>query len=209
MPAGVVGGAGADVVAGVAARAPMKRVLVIGSGGAGKSTFARQLGELLHIEVVHLDVEHWLPGWTEPSKDEWRLKVEKLLSGDEWIMDGNYSGTMEPRLAACDTVVFIDLPRALCVWRALKRVVTYRDGGRPDMAEGCVERFDLKFLKWIWDYPKRTRPKVLRLLEENSRARSVYRLRSRAEVESFLRGAKEAGVVLREAREAGTFGGGR
>jgi hypothetical protein len=63
------------------------------------------------------------------------------------------------------------------------------------MAEGCEERFDLKFLKWVWDYPKRTRPKVLRLLEENSRAKNVYRLRSRAEVEGFLHDAKEAGAV--------------
>jgi adenylate kinase family enzyme len=187
----------------------MKRMLVIGSGGSGKSTFARRLGELLGIEVVHLDVEHWLPGWTEPPKEEWRRRVEELLRGDEWVIDGNYSGTLETRLAACDTVVFIDLPRALCVWRVLKRVVTYRSGSRPDMAEGCEERFDLKFLKWVWDYTKRTRPKVLRLLEENSRARSVYRLRSRVEVEDFLRGAKEIGTVLRDGEEAGTVGGGR
>jgi adenylate kinase family enzyme len=144
---------------------------------------------LLGIEVVHLDVEHWLPGWTEPSKDEWGRKVEGLLRGDEWIMDGNFSGTLEMRLAACDTVVFLDLPRVLCLWRVLKRLVTYRGGRRPDMAEGCAEKFDLKFLKWVWDYPKRTRPKVLRLLEENARGRIVHRLRSRAEVEGFLRGA--------------------
>jgi adenylate kinase family enzyme len=159
--------------------------------------------------VVHLDVHHWMPGWTEPPKEGWARKVEELLSGDEWIMDGNYSGTLETRLAACDTVVFIDLPRVLCVWRVLKRLLTYRGGGRPDMAEGCAECFDLKFLKWVWDYPKRTRPNVLRLLEENSRAKSVYWLRSRAEVESFLRDAKDAGTVLREAKETGAVGGGR
>ena len=200
---------GVGVVAGVDARAPMKRVLVIGSGGSGKSTFARRLGELLKIEVVHLDMHHWLPGWTEPPKEEWARKVKELVGRDEWVIDGNYSGTLAARLAACDTVVFLDLPRALCVWRVFKRILTYRKGGRPDMADGCEERFDLKFLKWVWDYPKRTRPKVLRLLEENSRARSVYRLRSRAEVESFLRDAKEAGTVLRDAKEAGAVGGGR
>ena len=68
------------------------------------------------------------------------------------------------------------------------------------MAEGCAEKFDLKFLKWIWDYPKRTRPKVLRLLEDNSRVISVYRLRSRGEVEGFLRGAQETGAALRGAQ---------
>lgn len=207
--AGVSMGAGEGEGTAADARALMRRVLVIGSGGAGKSTLARRLGEALDIEVVHLDVEHWRPGWVEPSKDEWKRKVEELLRGEEWIIDGNYSGTMEMRLAACDTVVFIDLPRTLCVWRALKRVVTYRHGRRPDMAEGCEESFDLKFLKWIWDYPKRTQPKVLRLLEENARVKRVYRLRTRAEVEYFMREAKEAGMIRRGASDAGAVGGDR
>lgn len=205
MPAG----AGAGVVAGAGVRAPMRRVLVIGPGGAGKSTFSRRLGELLDIEVIHLDVQHWLPGWTEPPKDEWARRVAELVRGDEWIMDGNFSGTLEVRLAACDTIVFLDLPRTLCVWRALKRLVMYREGQRPDMAEGCAESFDPKFLKWIWDYPRRTRPKVLRLLEENSRAKSVHRLRSRAEVEGFLRELEEAGTSPRGAGGGGAVGGGR
>ena len=169
----------------------MKRVLVIGSGGAGKSTFARRLGERLQIEVIHLDVAHWRPGWSEPTKVEWREKVEQLVRVEEWVMDGNYSGTLEVRLAACDTVVFLDLPRVVCVWRVLKRLLMYRKGRRPDMAEGCHERFDLKLLAWVWSYPKRARPKVLKLLAEQAGERSVYRLRSRAAVESFLARAKK------------------
>jgi adenylate kinase family enzyme len=93
---------------------------------------------------------------------------------------------MDVRLAACDTVIFLDLPRALCVWRVLKRIVTYRRGERPDMAEGCDEQFDFKFLLWVWNYPARTRPRVLRKIEEHARGKLVYRLRSRAEVENFL-----------------------
>ncbi len=65
-------------------------------------------------------------------------------------MDGNFSGTLEMRIAACDTVFFLDLPRTICVWRAVKRFFIYKKNTRPDMGEGCDEHFDLKFLKWIW-----------------------------------------------------------
>lgn len=164
----------------------MRRVLVIGPGGAGKSTLARRLGERLGLEVVHLDRLYWRAGWVETGKEEWARRVAELVGREAWVIDGNYSGTLERRLEACDTVVFLDLPRALCVWRVLKRMVTSRWRGRPDMAEGCRERFDLTFLKWVWTYPERRRPKVLAMLDERCAGKRVVRLRSRAEVERFL-----------------------
>lgn len=173
----------------------MKRVLVIGAGGAGKSTFSRRLGERLGLEVIHLDVEHWRPGWVEPPKDEWARKVDELCSRETWVIDGNFSGTLERRLAACDTVVFLDMPRVVCVWRALKRVAKYRDGTRPDMADGCREQFDLKFLLWIWNFRTRSRPKVLALLEKYADGKKVVRLRSSAEAEEFLNSLEVCGAV--------------
>lgn len=164
----------------------MKKVLIVGSSGAGKSTFAVKLGQITGIEVVHLDRLHWLPGWTEPSKAEWKSIVENALSAGEWIMDGNYGGTMEMRLEKCDTVIFLDLPRILCVYRILKRVALYRRGTRPDMADGCDERFDWEFLKWVWNYPTRSKPKVAALLAKATNEKTIYRLRSRTEVEKFL-----------------------
>jgi adenylate kinase family enzyme len=172
----------------------MRKVLVIGSGGAGKSTLARRLGGLLGLPVIHLDVHYWKPGWVETPKDDWREAVEGLAARDEWVMDGNFSGTLAARLAACDTVVFLDLPRALCLWRVLKRLVMYRQEGRPDMAEGCSEQLDFKFLFWVWGYPKRSRPKVFRLVEENAAGAKFIHLRSRAAVREFL-GRVEAGEL--------------
>ena len=166
----------------------MKRVLVIGSGGAGKSTFARRLGERLGLPVVHLDKVYWNAGWVETPKDEWRRKVEELCAGESWVMDGNYSGTLEIRLAACDSVVFLDLPRAVCAWRIVKRALIYRHRGRPDMAEGCQERLNAEFLLWVWNYRKRSRPKVLGRLAEQSDSKEIFILRSNAEVEKFLEG---------------------
>lgn len=165
----------------------MRRVLVIGSGGAGKSTFARRLGARLGLEVIHLDALYWQAGWVETPKEAWRERVGELVRREAWVMDGNYSGTLDMRLAACDAVIFLDLPRAACVWGVLKRVLTYRRGGRPDMAAGCDERLSLDFLRWIWNYPARSRPKVLKLLAEHAGGRHVVRLRSRAEVESYLK----------------------
>jgi len=165
----------------------LRRVLVIGSGGAGKSTLSARLGEALGLEVLHLDAHHWRAGWTEPPKEEWQRIVAGLIERDSWVMDGNYSGTLEMRMEACDTVVFLDLPRTLCLWRVIKRLLTYRGRPRPDMAEGCGEKLDLKFLRWVWDYPERTRPVVLGLIRAHGRDKKIFHLRSRAEVAEFLR----------------------
>jgi adenylate kinase family enzyme len=164
----------------------MRKVLIIGPGGAGKSTLANQLGKLLNIEVFHLDKFYWHPGWVETPKAEWLKTLEELLSRDAWIMDGNYSGSFDLRLKACDTVIFLDMARALCLWRVLKRAIKYRKKSRPDMAEGCPEKLSLEFILWIWNYPRRTRPKIVKMLEANSAAKRVVWLQSQSDVERFL-----------------------
>ena len=164
----------------------MKKVLVIGSSGAGKSTFSRLLGEITGIEVVHLDKIHWRAGWIEPPKDEWRKTVEDYLKKESWIMDGNYSGTLALRLEKCDTVIFLDLPRTICTRRVIKRFFLYRKISRPDMAEGCAEKFDWEFVKWTWNYPKRSKPRVEELLKRVEGEKTIFRLKSNREVKGFL-----------------------
>ena len=93
----------------------MRRVAIIGSSGAGKSTLARRLGERTGLPVVHLDEHFWRPGWVETSRGEWRAVQTALCAQDAWIMDGNYSGTLDVRLARADTVVFLDLPRRVTI----------------------------------------------------------------------------------------------
>lgn len=173
----------------------MKRILVIGSGGAGKSTFAKRLGELLGIEVIHLDALYWQPGWVEPAKQEWGATVESIMERAAWIMDGNYSGTLARRLEACDTVIFLDLPRLTCVWRVLKRLAKYRNQTRPDMATGCYEKLNWEFLLWVWNYPRRTRPRILQRLREHEGTKELIQLRSAHEVERFLAQTKQANLL--------------
>jgi len=170
----------------------MKRILVIGSGGSGKTTVATRLGESLNLEVSHLDQLFWRPGWSKPAPEEWLQIVTDLTDQDSWILDGNYSGTLELRIRKCDTVVFLDLARWLCLWRIVKRALRYRNGRRPDMAEGCPEKLDPEFVLWVWNYPRRTRPKVAKLLREQGEGKKIIWLRSRREVEEFLARARRA-----------------
>ena len=164
----------------------MHRILVIGSGGAGKSTLATVLGDRLNLPVIHLDAHYWHPGWVATPGDEWRAHVAELIARDAWVMDGNYGGTLDQRLAACDTVVFLDLPRLVCLWRVLQRALRYSGRSRPDMAPGCPEQISWKFVWWIWTYPSRRRPDVLRRLSALPDSARVVRLRSTRELAAFL-----------------------
>ncbi len=164
----------------------MNRIAIIGSGGSGKSTLARRLGELLKIEVFHLDALFWKPGWVGASRDEQQMVQNELVENDSWIFDGNYGGTMDIRLNKADTIIFIDMPRTICVFRIIKRRLQYRNKTRPDMGEGCKEKLDLEFLKWVWEYPKIKKPTILSKLQSISKEKEIIILTSPDEVERFL-----------------------
>lgn len=169
----------------------MKKILVIGSSGAGKSTFSRRLHKATGLPLIHLDRLYWKPNWVEPAdKIVWREGLKDVLKDEEWIIDGNYSSTMEMRLQACDTAIFLDFPHYVCTWRIFKRSVLYRKNSRPDMAEGCYEKFDWEFLKWTWNYPKRSKPKVEGLLKRFEDEKTIIRLKSDNEVENFFENLK-------------------
>ncbi len=160
---------------------------MIGCGGAGKTTFSQMLGQLLGVEVVHLDALYWRPGWARTPKDEWETIVSDLLRRESWIIDGNYSGTREMRFAACDTIVFLDMPRYVCLYRVIRRFIIYRGRTRPEMAAACNEKMDWEFFEWVWSYRIKRRPGILADLER-FREKQVVILRSSREADAFLNG---------------------
>ena len=164
----------------------MERVMIIGCSGAGKSTLARQLGEKTGLPVVHLDKLFWHPGWVESTREEFDARLLAELEKPQWIIDGNYSRTYQQRLARCDTVIHLDFSRLACLMGVLKRVLTTYGKVRPDMGEGCPERFDWEFMKWVWNFNGKNRRKNLDALQGLQNVR-VITLRSRRQVNAFLR----------------------
>ncbi len=163
----------------------MERIIIIGCGGAGKSTLARQLGEKLDIPVIHLDKLFWKPGWVHVSNEEFDVLHTQELAKEKWIIDGNFNRTMPERIARCDTVIYLDFSRVACLLGVLKRVLTTYGTVRPDMGEGCPERIDFEFLKWVWGYNKNKRERNYKLLNEAEHAETVV-LKNRRAVRKFL-----------------------
>ena len=162
----------------------MRRVAVVGPGGAGKSTFARELGRRLGLPVVHLDEHYWKPGWTPTPAGAWRTAQAQLLASERWIADGNYGATFDLRFGRADAVIVLAPPRMRCVAGALRRSLGRH--GEAIQAAGCPERVSVEFLRWIWRYPTDSRPRLDAALERHRERLQVVELRSRREAAAFL-----------------------
>lgn len=164
----------------------MRRILIVGNSGGGKTTLARRLGDKLGLPVVYLDTLFWKPGWVESERAEFRARVAEALAGPAWVCDGNFTSSYDQRMPLADTIVWIDQRRWLCLFRVVWRVIAHRGGVRPDMAAGCRETVDLTFWKWVWDYDARVKPRLEAALAEHGRHARVVRLRNDREIAAFL-----------------------
>jgi adenylate kinase family enzyme len=167
----------------------MRRILIVGNSGGGKSTLARRLGDKLGLPVIHLDVLFWKPGWVESERDDYRARVMAALQAPEWICDGQFTSTFHLRMPLADTIVWIDQPRVLCLVRAIWRAISYRDGGRPDMAEGCREKIDFAFYRYIWTFDREKKPEIEAALAAYGAHAQLHRLQSDREIAAFLAAA--------------------
>ncbi|MBZ6075104.1 AAA family ATPase [Microvirga puerhi] len=142
----------------------MRRILVIGSPGAGKTTLARRIAEALDLPLVHLDREYWRPGWVKPSDEAWDRQADELAARPAWVMDGEYFDLSDRLITRATTIIWLDLPNWLCLYRALGRLTRHYRQERSDLAEGCPEYFNwdyVTFIRDIWKYPSRNRPGIL------------------------------------------------
>lgn len=167
-------------------RERLKRILILGNCGSGKTTLGRRLGDLLGLPVVHLDRHYWQPGWKEPAPDIWRQKVAELAAGEAWVMDGNYYRSLDLRLPRADTVLYLDYPTWLCLLRVYQRYFHYRGKQRPDIGEGCPEKMDREFLHWIWSFRQKVKPVILTQIAAAGREDATRYFTRSAQVERFL-----------------------
>src|SRR5207244_3633579 len=154
--------------------------------GQMRSHAARRLTPRTGLTVCHRDLRSWRPGWLPTQCEEWHETVRRLVAGESWFIVGKYGGTLALRLAACDTVVFLDRPRVLCLWRVLIRQLRYFGRVRPELPRGCRERLSWAFLVWIWTYPSRRRGSILTRLRALGQVKRVAILCTAREIEDFI-----------------------
>lgn len=163
----------------------MKKVIIIGSPGSGKSTFARKLEAVTGLPLFYLDMLYWNKDKTTVSKEVFIERLQSILEREKWIIDGNYSATMDMRMKECDSVFFLDYNAEIC----LSGIEERRGKPRPDMPWFEKEESDEKFINFIKNYNEEQRPKVLDLLRKYS-SKNIIIFNSREESEKFLENLK-------------------
>ena len=159
----------------------MKKIIIIGCPGSGKSTLARALADKLGLPLYHLDMLYWNADRTTVERAVFDSRLKEAMSGDEWIIDGNYSRTMERRILASDTVIFLDYPADVCLDGVRSRIgVAHSDIPWVETEE------DPEFIDFIKHFSTDERPRVLELIEKYGEGRQVIILKSRAEADNFV-----------------------
>lgn len=173
--------------------------MILGQPGSGKSTLAQLLGGITHLPVVHLDQLQWEAGWTEVNRAERTRRVREVHRRPAWIFEGGHSETWPDRLAHADTVIWLDLPVGLRLWRVTKRGLRWLGRTRPDMAPGCPERLDPDFYRFIWHTRRTGRAKMAATFAAAPDWMHRHHLQSPRAVRAYL-------TALRRAASVGNLG---
>jgi adenylate kinase family enzyme len=165
-----------------------ERVLVLGCSGGGKSTLSKRLSGVLGLPFVSMDRDfYWLPGWVKRDREETRQLIAEAVSRDRWLMDGTGASSFDLRMPRTDFVVWVRMPRWLCLWGVFSRCIRHLGRTRPEMALGCRERLpDRTFLSFIWHFEKQTSPRIVDGLRRFSPDSPVLVLNSRGEMRGLL-----------------------
>ncbi|MFS4438386.1 AAA family ATPase [Paracoccaceae bacterium GXU_MW_L88] len=170
----------------------MQRVMIIGQPGSGKSTLARALGDITMLPVYHMDHIHWMPGWTERPREEKTLLCAEVHAQPQWIFEGGHSATWRERVRRADTLIWLDFPVTMRMWRVFWRTVRSYGRSRPDLPENCPERFDREFWHWIWTTRERQRDRMARFFASAPEEKARHHLTSQRKVETYLFSVKHA-----------------
>lgn len=163
------------------------RVLVIGSPGSGKSTLSQVLARQFDLPYIPMDrAFFWLPGWRMRPREEIRTLIDDAISADRWLIDGTGLNTLELRLTRANLVIWLRLPRRVCMWRLLRRWLQFHGRTRPDMADDCPERVDLRFLRYVWTFDRDLVPQIEHKLAAPGVTRNVIHLTTQDEIDALL-----------------------
>ncbi|MGQ0776295.1 MAG: DNA topology modulation protein FlaR [Pseudonocardiales bacterium] len=162
----------------------MDRIAIIGCGGSGKTHLANQLAAFLHLPLTHLDSVYYDADWNPLPQKEFAALQSKLVAKPRWLLEGNYASTLPTRLAAADTVIFLDLPAITCLTGILQRRWHYRSGQHAK--DGVYDRITWNFVRYIWGYRTTMRPKVRHLLDEHGGNTRLITLTSRRQAARFI-----------------------
>lgn len=166
---------------------PFQRVVVIGSSGAGKSTFARRLGDITGLPVTHIDQLFWQPGWVQAPKPVYLARLEAVVAQDRWIIEGVNVSTLDLRLPRTELMIWLERGRIACLWRIARRVMSSYGVVRADMAPACPEGLpDPEFLTYIWTFPRRIAPRIEAAIDRHGMRDRVVRLGSDREAQAWL-----------------------
>ncbi|WP_039844823.1 AAA family ATPase [Rhizobium gallicum] len=163
------------------------RVLVIGCSGGGKTTLARTIATRFSLPFISMDREFfWLPGWVARARPQQRALIAERIKRDRWIMDGTNTSSFDLRLPRADIVLWVRMPRLICVWGAVSRWLKWIGRTRPEMTPGCPEKVDLEFLRYIWNFEKKHSPMVLAAMAAHGPDVPVLQLKSRHQMRELL-----------------------
>lgn len=163
----------------------MSKIIVIGCPGAGKSTFSRKLSEVTGIKLYYLDMLWHKPDKNHISREEFDIELEKIMANESWIIDGNYTRTLEARLKECDTVFLLDYPLEICLEGAASRI----GKERVDMP-WTEDEFDEEFKQYIIDFSKDNLPVIYELLDKYRDTKKIVIFKSRNEADDYLENIK-------------------
>jgi adenylate kinase family enzyme len=164
-----------------------RRIMVIGCSGGGKSTLAQKLAHSFDLTYFSIDRDIlWLPGWVERSREEQRGRIVERIAGERWIMDGTNPSTFDIRLPRTDIVIWVRMPRLLCVWGVVTRWLKHIGRTRPEMAPGCIEKVDWQFLEFIWTFEKKFSPRVTSAIAAHGPHVPVLQVKSRRQMRALL-----------------------
>ena len=164
----------------------MKRIMVIGCCGSGKSTFSKALHEKLQLPLIHLDQHYWKPNWIETEPETWITIVKELAQKEQWIIDGNYGGTMDVRLSRADTIIYLDISTTKALYRILIRTFIHYGKTRRDMPANCPERFSWQFIHYVANFNRTRRDKIFQKLKALPKKKNIQILKSNKDIDLFL-----------------------